>query len=278
MEVGPADIIRAALQSPLMPLWLVGMLSIVLLLALAFAGHQFGRAEFERDNYKDDPPAQLPGSTSLSALLALLGLLLAFTFSSALSWSEARQSSLVEETAAIGTAFLRADLLAEPGRTELKQRLLDYAQTREPPGDWDASGESIGAFVDRSVKALDALWPATLKAIARDTPAQVQIYVTSGITEVLDAHTRRIAAVSRRIPMVAKILIFSVAGVAVFVIGNRSALQGRKLNWRTFLFSIVLVCVMFVILDVDRPREGLVTINSDVMKSAIVEMRAALGG
>jgi hypothetical protein len=76
------------------------------------------------------------------------------------------------------------------------------------------------------------------------------------VTEMLDAHTTRIAAAAEQIPPPAKLMVFLVAIFAIFIVGNRSALQGRALTWRTFVFAGVLSVVMIVIFDLDRSLEG----------------------
>jgi hypothetical protein len=103
---------------------------VALLLVAAFVGFHLGNAKYRRRGCDKVAAEQVPGGTSLGAMLALLGLQLGFAFSSALGWREARQSTLVDEAMAISTAFLTADLLEDPGRTELQTRILAYAQTR----------------------------------------------------------------------------------------------------------------------------------------------------
>jgi len=94
---------------------LVALLLVALPVA-AFVGFHLGNGEYRRRGYDKVAAEQIPGGTSLGAMVALLGLLLGFAFSSALGWREPRQSTLVEEAMAISTAFLTADLLEDPGR------------------------------------------------------------------------------------------------------------------------------------------------------------------
>ena len=94
---------------------LVALLLVALPVA-AFVGFHLGNGEYRRRGYDKVAAEQIPGGTSLGAMVALLELLLGFAFSSALGWREPRQSTLVEEAMAISTAFLTADLLEDPGR------------------------------------------------------------------------------------------------------------------------------------------------------------------
>jgi hypothetical protein len=209
-------------------------------------------------------------------MLALLGLLLAFTFGFALSRAEARKVTLVEETAAIGTAFLRADLLAEPGRTALREAVGAYARTRVMDADVMGSSAEFASFFQRTLEAQAALWPTAMNALRTDTSPAISVLIANGITEVLDAHTRRLAAGLDGVPMVVKIMMLAYAASALFFVGNNAALRGRHLSWRTFLFSIGLSVVMVIVMDFERSREGFVQTNLAVMVSAIAEIDAAL--
>jgi hypothetical protein len=130
--------------------------------------------------------------------------------------------------AAIGTAFLRADLLAEPGRTELRDALADYAETRHARALRTGHRAQFEAYVERTLSAHARLWPTAAAATAGDTPPAIRALVSSGVSQVLDAHTRRYSAGVRFLPNVAKPMILTVAGAALAITGNATALQGPR--------------------------------------------------
>ena len=255
--------------------YLVVLLLVALPLA-AFVGFHLGEVEYRRQRYDKVAAAQVPGSTSLGAMLALLGLLLGFAFSSALGWREARQSTLVEEAMAISTAFLTADLLEDPGRTDLQTRILSYAQTRlATPGD-TAIREAWRNFLARTLAAQAEIWPATFGALDTERSDPIRAAIARSVTDMRDAHTRRIAAAAEQIPPPAKLMISLVAVFAILIVGNRSALQGRQLTWRTFVFAGVLSIVMIVIFELDRTLEGTMRVNPDTLRATIHEMETSL--
>ena len=256
-----------------------GLILLIFLLALpacAFAGFRFGSHELRR-NPSSYAEGKMPGEASLGALLALLGLLLGFTFSAVLNWREASVSAVVEEAAALGTAFLRADLLPEAEGRPLQQALLGYARTRIVPEGYRPTRENIDAFVARSTEAQAALWPATMAALTPEVPAPVATYVAGGITEVLDAHSRRVAAASKSITSGIWMLLTFAAGSGVFIIGNRAALQGRRLSWRTLVFSLVLTAVLVTIEDLSRASDGFTVVPQTPLIAAVTDMESALG-
>lgn len=267
--------VYAPLATHAVPFWiLVGGL-FVLLPGLALLGHRLGARERRRR-----PPSEghtgLPGETSLGALLALLGLLLGFTFSATLQWREARAAAIVEEAAAIGTAFLRADTLPDGAGRPLQEALLSYGRSRIVPPSFRLTRAGLDAFLAQSLTAQAALWPAMKVAFVPDVAPALQTHVSAGVTEVLDAHVRRAAAASKTVPPLTTALLIFVCGAGIFAVGNRSALQGRNLTWRTFLFSVVLACVLITIEDLDRPTDGFTIVRQDPLRAVVAEMEATL--
>jgi hypothetical protein len=276
MDGADAADLFSGFTEPLVPFpYLVALILLALPLA-TFLGFHLGNREYHRRGYGKMPSEQIPGGTSLGAMLALLGLLLGFAFSSALGWREARQSALVEEAAAISTAFLIANLLDDPGRTDLQVRILTYAETRLAASGDIRTKDAWTAFLARTLEAQADIWPATMRAMDAATSDPIRTAVARSVTEMLDAHTRRIAAAAEQIPPPAKLMIFFVSVVAILILGNRSALQGRPLTWRPFVFAGVLSIVMIIIFDLDRTLEGTMQVNPDTLRVTIHEMETSL--
>lgn len=261
---------------PHFPYHVLVAVTLIALPLAAFVGHRIGHFEYRRLKYDKVPPDQIPGATSLGAMLALVGLLLGFAFSSVLGWREARQTALVEEAAAIGSAFLSADLLKDPGRTELQTKILAYAQTRLASREDLLTREAFGAFLERTFEAQAKIWPATMSAMEDASSDPVRTLVARTVMDMLDSHTRRIAAAAEQVPPPAQLMIFIAAAAAIMIVGNRSALQGRPQTWRTFVFAGLLAGVMIMILDLDRLHEGTIRLNPDTMLATIHDMQTAL--
>ena len=264
------------LHAPAYPLWLLALAAFVLPASCAALGWRIGRRSYLEKGFDKSPPAVIPGDATLNAMLALLGLLLAFSFGFALSRADARKVTLVEEAAALGTAFLRADLLDEPGRSALREAIGAYARTRYSDENVARSDAALDAYLAETLAAQARLWPVVRAALGPDTPPAKAVQVTNGITEVLDAHTRRLAAGIDAVPTIAKITVLLYASTALFIVGNRSALRGQRLSWRSFAFSASLSFVMVLVLDFERPREGFVRADPAMMRLTIADIDAAL--
>jgi hypothetical protein len=225
------------------------------------------------------PVEALVGETTLGAILALLGLILAFTFANSLAVSQDRKATLNAEAAALGTAFLRADYLPDPGRTDLQQALLAYAQTRiVPPDTRFDSKAAVLEFVAESLRAQAVLWPLTLEATADPVPPPIKSFVAGAVNDALDAHIDRMQTLSVPVANVTQGMMLSIAVVALFLLGNRSGLAGRPLTWRTFVFAYSLFAVMVTITDIQRSNEGFVRLDDASLRATIFDMEQALAG
>jgi len=257
----------------LLPLWPPALIVILSLPLAALLGWRIGRTTHVAKGYDKTPPSSFPGEASLGAMLAFLGLLVAFTFSFALSRAEMRKETQLYEAMAIGTAFLRAEVLEEPGKSALRASLAAYAETRVTDSSI-RTREGQQAFMARTMAAQAELWPTMLAALEDDTAPALRALVISGITDVLDANTRRVAAATDYVPRFAKLMLLSVAMASMFFVGNNSGLRGRELTWRTFSIALVLSLAIIVILDFERPHDGFIRIDTGILESTIDELQA----
>jgi len=212
----------------------------------------------------------------MGAILALLGLLVAFLFGNSLGWAEDGKQAVLLEANALGTAYLRADLLPEPGRLALKEALLAYAETRVPASSDFATGDGARAFLAATLEAQGRLWPATLEATAAPVPAATQSFVAGAVNDVIDAHAVRMAVLNRPAADLTGLMVVAAALTGLFLVGNRSAMQGRSLTWRTFLFAGFLWVVMTTIADLQRPLEGAIRADYSLLEATLADMRRSL--
>jgi hypothetical protein len=278
METATSAVLFNQITLPVLPILQAALLLAVLLPMAVVIGHFVGTKRRARLRAAGRETGTR-GDTSLGAILALLGLLLAFTFGNALSVSQATRGAITDEAAAIGTVFLRADYLPEPGRTALQSAILDYAKTRVTPGGGMLDSlEKVQAFLDTSLRAQSRLWPLMLEATADPVPAPIQSFVASAMNGALDAHLYRMQTLSVPVSEVVYLMMLVAAVTALFLIGSTSGLDGRPLTTRTFLFAGILFVVMITIIDTQRGSEGLIRIDDSPLRATIFDMEQALDG
>ena len=254
------------------PHWVVGVIFFVLLLAALEVGYRVG--VWQHDKWQDAEDGG--GNLVLTSVLGLLGLLLAFTFADGVSHYKTRKQATIAEANALGTAFLRADMVADPGRTELKEALLDYARTRAVERGAAYSSDKLRELMAKSTHATAKLWPTTMQILQQQTPGPLEASLVAAINDVIDHNAIRNTAVFDRLPGVVLVLMFVITSAALAVAGFNAGLSGRMSRWRMTIFAVVLAGVVLVIRDFDTPTSGFIVVSHDNIHSVVNEMETNL--
>lgn len=190
----------------------------------------------------------------LTATLTLLGLLLGFSFSMAVSRYDQRKNLEAAETNAIATEYRRADLIPEPGRTQMRELLTRYTDERVR---YYRAGEVGTGVVDQDLRSLQgSLWATTANA-ANAQRDPVSAVVVSGMDEVFNSRGTTRAAWLNRIPTGAWALLAGTALVVNLLLGYRE--RRTDLVVLTVL-PMVVSMALFLIADIDSPRVGLIRV------------------
>jgi hypothetical protein len=252
----------------------VALLMLVLMAGAIELGYRVGLRTRRRSG---DPEAIAKRDVTLGALLALLGLLLAFTYSFSLSRADLRKEALLTEANALGTAFLRADLAPEPARTALRQALYEYARTRVVDSAGVSTSQTVAATIARSEEKQRALWPAVKAVLAEEPPGPLANGLVAAMTEVLDLHAARVARFSDRLPLVVFWLLVLVTAAALAVAAHNAGLAGHISRTRMGAFAVVLSALIAVIIDFDQPQRGAIVISQAPLTRTITAMADELG-
>jgi hypothetical protein len=255
------------------PIWVTALLIVVILIAAMGVGYEVGKRRRHASTTCD---ATEGSDVALASVLALLGLMLAFTYSFTLSRHDARRQAIIDEANAIGTAFLRADLAPEPHRSELRKILRDYAQTRTVTTDEAATMDGLRRAIERTLQAQSLIWPTTKRMVKAQVAGPIEATIVQSINEVLDMHSQRLAAIFDRLPAVVFALMVFIAAIALFLTGFHAGRQGSLSRWRLALLGVVLAAVITVITDFDRPAAGLVRVSHRPIVDLIRDMDATL--
>jgi hypothetical protein len=205
----------------------------------------------------------------LGATLTLLGLLIGFTFSMAVSRYDQRKNYEEAEANAIGTEYLRADLLPAADASRVRdllrkytdQRVLFYT-TRNPQRVARINADTAGLQKE--------LWLAVRSAIAA-VPPPLEGVVISGMNDVLNSQGYTQAAWWNRIPTAAWLLMLAIAICCNLLIGYGA----RQSNRRLFLIVPVAVAIaFFLISDIDSPRGGAILVAPHNLVSLSQSLRA----
>jgi hypothetical protein len=255
------------------PIWAVGLGFIVILTTTLELGFRVGLKK--RETWKDADSGG--GAVVLNSMFALMGLVLAFTYAIGVNHYDASKKAVIIEANELSTAFLKANLVAEPGRTELKTKLLDYARTRTfRLGTYGTNEERKMALMmtlDKQAK----LWLATTHVVDQGDRGPMSSSLVAAINDVIDAHTIRLAAILDKLPRVVIWMLLFIAAASLGVAGYNAGIQGRMSRFRMTALTLVITGLILIILDFDRPGDGLVIVDEFSIDNVIADMEADLG-
>ena len=207
-----------------------------------------------------------------AALLGVVGLILAFGLSLAVTRYENRRDAVVDEANTIGTTFLRAETLPEPMRTRTLILLRSYAQ----------SAVSLTNYVPGSGKAQDAieledaiqrqLWALNGQVLALQPVQTAPRLYEETLNEMIDAQATRIAGLNNRVPGAVLFLEVLGAALALGLLAAYLAIVGRGVV-AVSLAAVLVTGLLFVTCDLDRPTRGPIQVPDSALRSVADEMQ-----
>ena len=238
-------------------LWLI-FVGIIVILAVVFeVSFQIGR--FNRT--KVDAINKAEVSTIQIAILGILGLLLAFTFSMATTRFDLRQQFVVEEANAISTTYLRAQLLPEPQKAAIQNLLRQYVDTRIEA----VYGGKLRASLAHSEVILGHLWSQTVSIDQKKVTPVIMVLFVNSLNNVIDLHTSRVAAYEIRVPYLILLLLLSCGIMATVVTGYGCGLRNRRNLIPVSMILLLLAIVLLMIVDLNQPKYGFIRVSQQSM-------------
>jgi hypothetical protein len=224
----------------------------------------------------EDPEGARAGfGTIEGAVFALLGLLLAFTVSGAGVRLDARRHLLVEETNAIGTAYLRLDILPSAAQPALRENFRRYVDARLEVYRKKADIAEAKDELARAAKLQGEIWRQAVSSVRADgAPPQAPMVLLPALNAMIDITTTRTIAAQMHPPMIIFVMLFALALVSALLSGY--AMAGKKSrSWLHILcFALAITVTVYVILDLEYPRVGLIRENA--FDQALVELRETM--
>jgi hypothetical protein len=204
--------------------------------------------------------------TSTAALVAFL---IGFAFSGAASRFIDRLDVIVKEANALGTAYLRADTIAEPQRSELKAALKEYTADRVRL----LSGkerDQIEPLLAKVNGLHGRMWRSAIKATQDNAP--LMAVVLPPINEVIDLHSMHLAMARRHLPLPIMAMLLGTAAIGVGLLGFGNGRVGRRFSLLDSVYGTALVLALFMTIDMDYPGVGFIRVSN----LTVVETLAAM--
>jgi hypothetical protein len=205
-----------------------------------------------------------PASRLDRAILGILGLLLAFTFSLAMSQYNERRQLAVGDANAIGSFYNCASLLDEPLRGRLRDLVRRYLERRVDLG----HARDTGAALARELPVIRQMH-LEMRELVREAVEErspVANPLVSSLNEVMSSHASRMAAVKHRLPWSILSLLGTTAIGSILIVGAQQGALGDR-NLVTIAVFVVLTClVVWVTLDMNDPGTRAITANQEPLE------------
>jgi hypothetical protein len=236
--------------------WIIGLSLFVALLVVSEISFRLGRRA------KHNPDAsQEVSMTVTGGILAMLGLVLGFTFAMAMSRYELRTELVVVESNAIGTAYLRTSFLPEPFRDQERALLREYLDVRmEFYADRTGKRQQM-EYLTKALELQPRFWAVAVEGAAHNPDWVRTQLLFSALNDVIDSGARRVHAARNHVPEAALYILFIFAPLALAAIGYRYGVAQSRHFVLVGGLALAVSFVISIIVDLDRPRQGLVQVN-----------------
>ena len=232
-------------------------------------GGTYLTVKFVHERSPRNPEAKEDFSVLVAAVLTLLGLVIGFTFSMAISRYDQRKNLEEAEANAIGTEYVRADLMPAADAAKVRQLLKEYTEQRILYYGARTPAEQRQIAVGRT-ELQQELWQAVLPTAAAQ-PTPVMALVVSGMNDVLNSQGYTHAAWLNRIPVEAWVLLLLLALLSNIMIAYSARTLHKKSSLLLTLPIVVTVSLM-LIADIDSPRRGLIRVSAPNLSSLAASM------
>jgi hypothetical protein len=233
-------------------------------------GHRLGR----RDLKKSATALKISTGVAEGAVLGLLGLLLAFSFSAAENRLDNRRQLIVQESNAIGTAWLRLDLLPPADQPALRDLMRRYIDQRIKTYENVANIPETLAHNRQAIDLQNEIWNRARQSCQAGGSQSATMLVIPALNDMIDITSSRAAATRTHAPPLILFLPFAVALFSALVAGYAMAESDRLKLLHALIFAAVVSITIYVILDLEYPRTGMV--REDQADQAMYDQRDAM--
>jgi hypothetical protein len=250
------------------PIWAVYVGTVVVVLIAAEIGFRIGLWLKRRD---PDSVGTTMTAAVVGGMLGLMAFLMAFTIGIVLDQHGGRKAMVVTEANAVGTAYLRAGFLDEPDLTSTRDLLREYVEVRLAAA---ADPTLIESSVTRSEEIHGELWSIVEDNVRQGKESDIMALFVESINEVIDVHSLRLAAFYLRLPRLLGLVLYAATILSFLLVGVASSGDGKRDPIASLLFALAFVAVLMIIVDLDRPQQGLLTTSQQALSDLLRQMTA----
>ncbi len=243
---------------------ILGLFALMCLATLAAL--ELGYWRGMRRRQKADQKGEGPVGGVVGAVLGLAAFMMAFAFGLAAARFQSRKDLLLEEVNTIATTHLRAGLLLEPHRTDVRKLLREYVDLRADLPNIVRRPAGLPQALARADEIQTALWSHATAIAEANRSSEIDALFIDSLNEMIDLHTKRVVfATQYRIPGIVWGVLAFVSLIAMAAVGFHFGLNGARSVFANLALALTFAAVMVLIVDLDLPMHGWLTTSQQPM-------------
>jgi hypothetical protein len=193
----------------------------------------------------------------------MFGLLMALTFTGAASRFNEKRMLIAQEVNAVQTAYRRLEMLPQEQKVALQGLFRRYVDSRLEAYRKMPDAQAAAAEMANSEKLQDQIWTYAVTATeVAGAHRDAGKLLLPALNNMFDVTTVRTMSLQIHPPTIVYVLLCGVALVCALLAGYRMA-SSQYRSWLHILgFTVITVVIVYVILDLDYLREGLIRLQT----------------
>ncbi len=220
-------------------------------------GHRIARSRLQ-----ENPSPDVSGAV-IAALFAILGLLIAFTFTGAYSRLDVRCQLITQEVNAIGTAYLRLDLLPVSAQAPLREKFREYSASRAALYEKAQDDQALQGELAKGGALQKEIWSLVIESSKDQEYQPVRILLLPALNAMMDLVNNRTIAIQTHTPLHIYFIMFLIALTCSGLTGYRAGNLEHPGNVYNIVLAIITSCILYIILDIESPSGGLINLESE---------------
>ena len=247
----------------ILPIWAFFVGMVIVVLAASEIGFHIGIRLQDRGS---NPGESRMTSSVVGGMLGLVAFLMAFSIGITISNHSERKNMVITEANAIGVAWLRAGFLEETDSKLLRKMLREYAEVRIAAANLEIE---MPAVIARSEQIHEDMWIIIERSVRQGNDTDIMTSLVEAVNDLIKTHSIRINAAHKRLPSILGMVLIMSTILSFLLVGVASSADRKRDTPAIFLFAIVFTSVLMIMVDLDRPQEGTLTVSQAAMTDVL---------
>jgi len=246
-----------------LPIWVFFVGMVVTVIAASEIGFYIGIQLQDRGS---NPGESRMTSSVVGGMLGLVAFLMAFSIGITISHHSERKNMVITEANAIGVAWLRAGFLDDTDSKLMRKLLREYAEVRIAASNQEIE---LPTALKRSEKIHGEMWIIIERSVRQGNDSDIMVSLVEAVNDVIKTHSIRLTAAHKRLPRVLGLVLITSTILCFLLVGVASSADRKRDTPAIFLFAIVFTAVLMIMVDLDRPQDGMLRVSQTAMADVL---------